>query len=288
MCSEQSTHQLQHLIFPKGKPLLNLKSLHVSALSPKAFMRKPFKAGAVEVFRSLEHVELIFRLEQEDRYNVNTTGIVTAYRDLTRGSLKSSLAAAKDLAHLKLNFDDLGYFGPAVHVNDILGDSVWPKLSFLDLDCMKGSEDFVDMLKRQPSLKHLFLSFIFLENTTWPTTITKMKKTLSLSNFSTKGLLEDLNSLYNTFHIDSSLYADEHAEMSMADILDDFVTSGIWGSPDDKDDDFHPLLDIEWAEPDMLYDLFGYPDSDISMSDMEDVEESEVTSDEDCDQMDVD
>lgn len=285
MCSEQSTHQLQHLIFPKGKPLLNLKSLHVSALSPKAFMSKPFKTGAVEVFKSLEHVELIFRLEHEDRYNVHTSGVVTAYKDLIRGSLKSSLAAAKDLAHLKINFDDLGYFGPAVDIKDILGDSVWPKLSFLDLDCMKASGDFVDVLKRQPSLKLLSLSFMFLENTAWPSTLKRMKDKLSLVLFTTRGLLEDLTSLYNTFHIDSTLYAEEHEEMSMSELLNDYVTGNICCGPDDE---FHPLLDIEWAEPDMLYDLFGYPDSDINMSDMEDVTDSDASSEKDSDQMDVD
>lgn len=292
MCSEQSIHQLQHLIFPKGKPLLNLKSLYVSALSPKAFMSKPFEAGAVEVFRSLERVELIFRLEREDRYEIHTNGVITAYKDLNRGSLRSSLAAAKDLEYLKISFDDLGYFGPAIDVKAVLGDSVWPKLCFLDLDCMRASDDFVDMLQRQPSVKRLALSFMSLENTNWYTVLKKMRTTLSLIDFLVRGLLEDSTSVHNMVNIDKNAYVDAQVEISMADMLDDYVTqANMLRVDDDDDDDFNPLMDVEWADPDILYDLFGYPeDSDIDMCDLDDGTPSDTPSDEDEDEdeMDVD
>lgn len=296
MCSIESTHQLQSLIFPKSKPLLGLKTLKVSTLSPKAFASQTFRAGALKVFQSLKTLELVFRLERDDRYDLHTNhgnGVATAYKDLTNGVLQSSLAAAKDLESLVINFDDLGYFGSAVNVSDILGDTVWPKLHKLDLDCMNSSGRLVDMLRRQPCLKHLNLSFMVLERIDWVTLLRSMKKKLSLASFSTRGLLEDDNSQYNVYFIDSDAYCAEHIEISMSDMLEDFVVFNIPGPDDDDlDKEVHPLLHMDWADPEELYELHGFPDdygSDMAMSEMSEMSEmSDISEISNHDNMDVD
>lgn len=56
-------------------------------------------------------------------------------------------------------------------------------------------------------------------------------------------------------------------------MVDDFVTAnlGIW----DDDEDFNPLDDIEWMEPDDLYETYGYPDSDMDLDDFPDDDDDE-------------
>ncbi|ETN39681.1 uncharacterized protein HMPREF1541_05907 [Cyphellophora europaea CBS 101466] len=266
MCSFNSIGQLSALIVPKGIPLLNLKSLQVHALSPKFFADEVLMPAITTVFTTLRKIHIVFRLESEDRESIEE-GPKEAYSILTKGTFRTALNAAEGLESLHINFDDLGYWGPVASIRDLLGDSTWKYLRKLDLDSLSGdAKDFMQTFERQPALKSLTLTFIYLEDILWPQMLVKMKK-LSLTEFIARGLLEDGDGIHATTHIDAEAYASDKIQISMCEMLDDFVTCGMG-----DDFDFNPLEDVDWEDPDELFDKYGAPGeySDMDISDLSD------------------
>lgn len=274
-----SIYQLRCLIFPNDQPLLDLKSLDVGALSPLAFNANFLEASGPQMFESLKKLRLSFSLESVSAASrdAHANGVAGPYSMIERGSLKACLAAAKGLESLTIGFDE---YGPTAHVKHIFGNNVWPNLVKLDIDCMKGDRDFVDLFKRQPSLKRLSMSFMFLEGVTWIATLPDLKSKLgkSLERFTANGLLlEDQGDFYNTASLDEYAYIDNQEEISLADMLDLYVT----GSASSDDNNFNPLTDVAWADPEMLWDRYGDIDeleaTRMSGSDDEDEDDEDDT-----------
>lgn len=261
--SNNSSHQLRSFIFPQGIPLLNLKSLHIQGLDPKTFTACTFGGNAIDIFRSLKSLHLVFRLDSSDRLQLDL-GVRFGYDNLAQSDLKDCLAAATDLEDLLINYHDFGYYGPTMDVSKILGNTTWPKLRELNLDCMKTGDDFLEMLQRQPVLEGLSLCFWSLDGPLWADVIEAMKSELSLKTFSATGLLEDNETTYDTTYLDKRAYDRHGVTVSMTNMLKDFVL----GNLDKTEEGFNPLQDVMWEELEALQDGYG------SFSDM-DVEESE-------------
>ena len=281
MTSDQSIIQLTSLIIPKGSPLRGLKSLDVGALNPRIFNTSTFVSSASQVFESLKRLRICFRLQKSDRANMDLGSVSDSYRFLQTSCLKECLAAAKDLESLTLTFDDLGYYGPAIDIKHGFGTNVWPKLTNLDVDCMKGGGDIVQYFKRQPVLRDLSMSFMYLEWVAWKDIVTEMRKELSLDTFTVRGLLEDEANYYSSVDLDEDAYVDDRIEMELAEVLEDYVTE----TPQPGvDDNFNPLADITWSDPDSLYTRYGT----IEQMEASESVGSSSEDDSDDDSMDVD
>lgn len=273
--SDQSTYQLTSLIFPRGSPLRGLKSLELAAVNPRVFNTSKFKSSAAQVFESLRRLRICFRLQKSDKETMDIGTMTNNYCFVRKGCLKECLAAAKDLLSLTVNFDDLGYYGPTIDVKHILGNNIWPKLECLDIDCMKGGADIVEYFKRQPVLKHLNLSFMYLEQVAWRDIIIELKRELSLDTFTVRGLLEDEANYYSAIDIDEDAYVEDRVEIELADVLEDYVTEKFEPA---EDDTFNPLSDINWSDPDSLYARYGSID-EMELMSTEDGESDEDDSD---------
>jgi hypothetical protein len=264
LCTRDTPRQLKCLLLPKASPLLGLESLSVHALSPNFFTELPEICTIKKVFGSLKSLAITFRLEGEERDHLASGNAEPGYSALTKSKLCEIIGSAKDLETLKVNFDDLGYFGPTMDAKSVIGNNVWPKLQCLDIDCVKADGKwFIQALSKQPRLERLGLAFMYLSSQTWPEMIKALKTQLKLKDFFTRGLLEDKESFHCTNDIDSSAYADDFSEMSMSEFLSTYVTTDIF----DAGEDFDPLRDIEWRDPDDLYETFGSPDMEMSEHD---------------------
>ncbi|EXJ89360.1 hypothetical protein A1O3_02427 [Capronia epimyces CBS 606.96] len=265
--TKYTKEQLKHLLFPQGRPLTALHSLEVHVVSPKFFAG--FMPGDLicQAFQNLKVIDLNFRLEKDDRHGLDALTADRCYGDLSKGHLQDALAAAKDLEELTINFDDFGFYGACTNMQQILGDHAWPNLTTLDLDCMSTSESYLlDMLTRQPALEKLRLGFITLEGGRWPTTTMHMRKNLTLIEFSAHGLLEDSEQMYPMHLIDAEAYILDYAHFSLAAALDLYVTDGY-----DEEDEYHPLEDSEFADPEELREEYGpFEDTDYSEMDCSD------------------
>jgi hypothetical protein len=280
LCTSDTPRQLQCLLLPKASPLLGLESLAVHALSPKFFTHLPEISTIKQVFNSLKILAITFRLESEARDHLAGGNAEPGYHELSE-RLGEILASAQDLEKLKVNFDDLGYFGPTMDVKSIIGDNVWPKLQHLDVDCVKtDAKWFIQALTNQPRLQRLGLAFIYLSSQTWPEMIRDLKTQLKLKEFVTRGLLEDKDNFHCTNDIDSNAYIEDFSEMSLSEFLSTYVTTDIF----DSGDDFNPFTDIEWRDPDDLHETFGNRGpsySDIDMFDSDDTDNGDDSDDSD-------
>jgi len=269
--TKHTKFQLQHLLIPLGKPLTNIQSLKIHVLSPNFFTGFLPPAPIVHAFRNLRLISLSFRLEKEDRPNLEFMGADFCYSALSKGILRDALAAAKELEDLTINFDDFGYYGSCISAKHILGDSTWPKLQALDLDCMATSQKYLlDFLERQQSLETLSLGFIMLDSGSWPETINLMHKRLTLSLFNAHGILEDVDRMYSMHLIDADLYQDDLTHFTLSEALDMYVRNVAGDSDEyyDEEDGYNPLHDDNFADPDELRDEYG-PFSDDDFSDMD-------------------
>ncbi|EHY58004.1 hypothetical protein HRR83_005137 [Exophiala dermatitidis] len=256
--------QLKHLLFPQGCPLTTLHSLEVHVISPKFFTGFMPRDSICEAFKNLKIIDLNFRLEKDDRHDLDVSSAERCYGELGKGSLREALAGARDLQELTINFDDFGFFGACVNMEHILGDHTWPSLKVLDVDCMSTTEDYLlNMLKRQTELERFRLGFMTLDDGRWPTATLRMRRDLHLVEFSSHGLLEDSEQMYPMHYIDGDAYMDDFHEFSLAAALDLYVTD-----VHDEDDQYHPLEDTQFEDPEELRERYG-PFSDDDFSDMD-------------------
>lgn len=271
--TKYTKEQLKHLLFPQGRPLTTLHSLEVHVISPKFFAGYMPRDLICQAFQNLKIVDLNFRLEKDDRHELDILTADRCYGELTKGFLSDALATARELKELTINFDDFGFYGACTHIKHIMGEHSWPNLTVLDLDCMAANEDYLlSTLKRQPALERLRLGFITLEQGDWPSATREMRKSLNLIEFSAHGLLEDPYQMYPMHLIDAEAYMTEFAHWTLAAALDEYVTDII----DDFDDepDYNPLEDMEFADPDELREEYGPFDEEF---------DEENDSDMDCD-----
>ncbi|KIV80188.1 hypothetical protein PV11_07707 [Exophiala sideris] len=269
--TKHTKEQLKHLLFPQGRPVTSIRELAVHVLSPKFFSDFMPRNMICEAFRNLRVVDISFRLERDDRFDFTIMSADRCYGDLRKGYLRDALGAASGLEKLTINFEDYGFHGPCADMKYIVGDHVWPKLTYLDLDTMSATEDYlIGMLNRQPSLKTLKLGLITLEDGLWTHATQRMRKDLHLEDFIAHGILEDPVQMYPMHFIDSDAYMDDFERHSMADALDVYVTDE-W----DEEDEYHPLEDDTFGDPDDLRDEFGpftddeYDEIDSDLSDMD-------------------
>jgi len=259
--------QLEHLILPRGNPLKTLQSLEVHVLSPKFFMGFQPAAKIVEAFRNLRRIDLNFRLEKDERPDLEFMGADFCYAGLSKGILRDALAAATELEDLTINFDDFGYYGSCINVKHILGDSSWPKLKELDIDCMSTSQDYLlNVMKRQRALRRVRLGFIMLDVGLWPHTVNRMQKELKLETFYAHGILEDNERMYSMHLINADFYMDDFARFTLSEALDIYICEE--SEEYDSEDVYNPLLDDAFADPEELREEFG-PFSDDDGSDMD-------------------
>jgi hypothetical protein len=134
------------------------------------------------------------------------------------------------------------------------------------MDCIKCSEDYLlALLKRQPALRDLRIGFMTLEQGRWSSATRHMRKSLNLDNFLATGILEDADQMFAMHFLDSDAYAQDFTRISMGDALGLWVTD----EPDAPDhDNYHPLLDEDFADEDELREQFG-PFEDDSLSEMD-------------------
>ena len=272
LCSFPSIIQLRSLLLcrPGGLPLLGLQNLTVHALSPLFFKKsQPHRQHVQDVFASLKSIKLVFRLHIDQRDVIDHLGVQKAYQSLSKGFLAQALAGAKDVKTITINFDDFGYFGPTVKMQNVLGDIAWPELISLDLECIQFTEDeIIRILKRQSKLKVLQLAFACLEGSTWKELLRELKE-LALMAFQATGVLEDDRGVYPTGNIDAHLYQTKHVEMTLGEKLDKFVTGALLNEDSSPvAADFCPLEDIDWQDPGELYLMYGHPvETDYDMDD---------------------
>ncbi|KAK5056562.1 hypothetical protein LTR84_012093 [Exophiala bonariae] len=258
--TRQTAEQLKAILFHDSQPLASVRELEVHVLSPKFFTGFIPPPQLSSVFVHLKVIDLNFRLERDDRGLSHTMTAGSRYGKFAKGHLREALQAAGGLQKLTVNFDDFGYYGPCTDLKHVLGDSVWPELHFLDLDCMTTSEGYlIDALRRQPALSKLTIGFFTLEDGLWTTATELMRKALHLKLFVAHGILEDPERMHPMHLIDSDSYAENYVEFSLTNALDMYVTDGV---PSDSDlDEYHPLDDDNFSDPDELREEFGPYDS---------------------------
>ena len=263
--TRHTKEQLKALLFRQGQPLTTLRELEVHVMSPKFFTGFLPSHSICQVFTNLKVIDLNFRLERDDRSELDIMTAQTCYGQLVKGHLRDALKAATGLQKLTINFDDFGYFGPCTNLKNVLGDTVWPELDFLDLDCMSTTQEyFINTLKRQPALSKLTLGFFSLEDGHWTTATRLMRKDLHLTLFVAHGILEDPERMHPMHLIDTDAYMEDFAEFSLTNALDMYVTDF------DSDEDYHPLDDDNFTDPDELREEFGtYMDSDEAFDEMD-------------------
>ncbi|EXJ95322.1 hypothetical protein A1O1_00442 [Capronia coronata CBS 617.96] len=262
--TKYTKEQLKHLLFPRGEPLTTLRSLEVNVVSPKFFAGYLPRDLMCQAFQNLKIINLNFRLEKDDRYDLEYLTADSCYKGLNEGHLRAALAAAEGLQDLTINFDDFGFFGACTDIKHVLGDHSWPNLDTLDLDCMSATEDnLLSMLKRQPALRSLKLGFITLEEGRWPTATLQMRRDLKLTKFAAHGFLEDPDQMYPMHFIDAEAYLVDFTHSTLDAALDVYVTDSF-----DESDDYHPLEDTEFADPEDVREEYG-PFDDSEFSDMD-------------------
>ncbi|EXJ64084.1 hypothetical protein A1O7_00420 [Cladophialophora yegresii CBS 114405] len=275
--SKHTKDQLRHLLFPSGRPLTSLQALVVRVLTPKFFTGSIPSDMLCLAFQNLRVINLDFRLEKEDRTNLQRSSVRQQYADLSNGLLRNALCAANDLEQLTVNFDDYGYYGSVADLDKVLGTKAWPKLEMLNIDCMSTTEDeLMDLLNRQPSLKDLQLGFMHLREGDWPSITTSMRKGLRLDDFVPTGIFEDSEQMYPMHHLDGDAYTEDFSHISLGEALGLWVVHGTESS-DGKE--YHPLLDDKFADADELRDQYGPFVEDEEFSDSD----SDSDSDMDCD-----
>ncbi|KEF63486.1 uncharacterized protein A1O9_01464 [Exophiala aquamarina CBS 119918] len=258
--------QLKALLVPQDQPLTVIRELEVHVLSPKFFTGFLPSHTICQVFANLKVINLNFRLERDDRNELDIMTAENCYGSFANGHLRDALKAASGLQKLTINFDDFGYFGPCTHLKHVLGESVWPDLDLLDLDCMSTTQEYlIDTLKRQPVLTKLTLGFFTLEDGRWTTATDMMRKELRLNLFVAHGVLEDSERMHPMHLIDTDAYMEDFAEFSLTNALDMYVTDH-----DLEEEDYHPLDDENFTDPDELREDFGpYMDSDEAFDEMD-------------------
>ncbi|KIX05956.1 uncharacterized protein Z518_03930 [Rhinocladiella mackenziei CBS 650.93] len=262
--TKHTKEQLRHLLFPQGQPVSTVRSLEVHVMSPKFFTGFVPCDMICQAFQNLRSIDLSFRLEKDDRIDLDIMTADRCYGELSKGYLRDALAAATELQELTINFDDFGFYGACINIKHVLGDHSWPKLTMLDLDCMSTSQEYLlAMLSRQTSLDRLRLGFITLDEGGWPQVTTAMRNDLHLSQFLAHGLLEDPDQMYPMHLIDSDVYMDDFTHFTLTAALDVYVTDQFG-----EMDDYHPLEDEVYADPDELREEFG-PFADDDFSDMD-------------------
>lgn len=265
--TRQTAEQLKALLFHHGRPLTTVRELEVHVLSPKFFTGFLPSQTLCSAFVHLKVVDLNFRLERDDRSVSHTMTAESHYGKFAKGYLRDALKAAAGLQKLTINFDDFGYYGPCTDLKHVLGDSVWPELTFLDVDCMSTTQEYlIDALKRQPVLSKVTLGFFTLADGRWTAATELMRKDLNLDLFVAHGILEDPERMHPMHLIDGESYAENYVEFSLTNALDVYVTEP--GSI--STDEYHPLDDDNFSDPDELREEFGpYDsfDSDMDCSD---------------------
>ena len=184
------------------------------SLRPKFFASQP-SSSLAEVFKSLQHVNLTFRLSHAEREAADL-GYEDCYEEaLKGGALFGPLAAATGLKHLTIQFEEHDSPGPVLDIKHILADGIWPQLELLDLDNVSGDgEYFSNFLKRQTSLRDLRLAFATLKTGTWPAFISSISK-LGLKSFTPMGIFEDSAETFIMESVDVDAWLDERSEITM-------------------------------------------------------------------------
>lgn len=263
--------QMKHLLFPNDQPLTCLRTLEAHVISPHFFTGFVPKDMILQVFQNLKVIDLNFRLEKEDRINLDVSTADRCYADLNQGILRDALSAATDLEQLTINFDDYGYYGWVTKVSNILGDASWPKLVSLNLDCMATSEDYLlEILKRQPALRDVRLGFMTLDKGTWQSATGRMRHELDLDHFLATGILEDSDQMYPMHVLDGDAYASDFVHITLGEALGLWITDVNAGRANVPfDADYHPLRDEEFTDEEDLREQYGPFADDDEFSDMD-------------------
>ena len=213
------------------------------------------------VFKSLKRLELTFRSDAEI--------LGPLYMDeqywhcgIREGYLREALMAATELEHLRINFQGVS-FDDHPRLDVILGNHVWPKLNWIDIDHVDVSDEyFLSVLRRHPSLQSVWIGYMTLTTGSWYDLTMKLSQDFALRTFYPVGILEDPTAVYFADHIDVDIYKDEGESWTLGTALDMFVCD-----MDDMEDGYHPMTWCEWQDEYELKAELEVSDDEMSMSD---------------------
>lgn len=194
--TEHAVAQLQHLIVPGGNALLGLKKLDVQCISPCFLSREVSQTAMNQVFRTLQNVNLMFRLTPDESLDFEND-YEGCYDSILGTSLRDALASAQSLECLALSVHDHYLDGTPWNVTSILGDSTWPKLKLLDIgEFWTEEEYFASALQRHSSsLDVLKLGCVKLRTGNWRSLTESIRK-IKVKEYIASGVFEDPQDTY--------------------------------------------------------------------------------------------
>lgn len=259
--SARSVESLSLLALNPSKPRPNLKTLQASLLDVDFFSPER-QLKIKQTFSTLRDLGLDLEVDSF----MMQMAVGPQRFGLQGGLLTEALITAADLEELRINFKGIQAREDNPNLKDILGQGTWPKLKSLDIDFFTTeAEYFLDTLKRQNSLKALYVGMASLSTSDWVATITKMRTELKLDNFCATGVLDDADEVYLTDYIDADYYIETHDKIRLTDALDCYVTN----HDDEEEDLLNPLVGGEWGDEDDLEEVLGsLADEDSCMSDV--------------------
>jgi len=254
-----SKSQLASLLLPQGKVLPTVQRLSAHLVSPRFFASFLPKDQVLNAFTNLRTIDLAFRLERTDAIDIEGRPRLAYSPLVDTGTLRDALAAAAQLEDLTINFDDMGYYGSVVSVEDVLGGTSWPKLKHLNLDCMTTTaKSLMATLEHQPSLRYVTLGFFVLDVGFWTEITDDMKKDLKLRSFRAHGVIEDPDHMYSMQHVDVDSYIEDCYQTTLEEALNDYVCD----TSLELEDSLNPLDHNEWADLDDLRRDLGIEGTD--------------------------
>ena len=214
------------------------------------------------MFKSLKKIELTFRSAFED-FDEEDMDEEFWYRGILDGHLREALMAATELEHLRINFQGVSY-DDHPRLDMLLGDHVWPKLNWIDVDHLDGSDEyFLSVLRRHPELLTVYIGYMTLSAGCWYDLTTTLCQDFNLRTFYPVGVLEDLNAVHFADHIDVDAYKDDGERFTLGMALDMFVTDQSLPY-----DEYHPIACSDWEDEFELKAELEISDDDMSMSDI--------------------
>ena len=215
------------------------------------------------MFKSLKKIELTFRSAFED-FDEEDMDEEFWYRGILDGHLREALMAASELEYLRVNFLGVSY-DDHPRLDMLLGDHVWPKLNWIDVDHLDASDEyFISVLRRHPELLTVYIGYMTLSAGCWYDLTTTLRQDFNLRTFYPVGVLEDPHAVHFADHIDVDAYKADRERFTLGMALDMFVTDqDLYG-----DDDYHPIACSDWEDEFELKAELEISDDDMSMSDV--------------------
>ena len=192
-CGDGGISFMRSLLLAVYEAGIELDTLRLGAVNWKFLQQSDETLKRIKyTLRYLTTLELAISATTEHTY----PEIAPTYRNYLRNNsaLSEFLTAAPKLKVLAITFDNYRPNCPA-GLNQIVGDTVWPYLESIAMDCVDATfEDWNHFFKQHAStLKHVTMRTIILRNGTWIDALEKMSQVLNLRSVEASGSLIGLN-----------------------------------------------------------------------------------------------